>query len=93
MNLSNDEVNIKIVLKSTGMISQNDISLASASNAFIVAFNVSSSVKSRKLAKEYGIEIEDLEDTQITANERYITAQILSQKLDNVYNIIVNGEI
>jgi len=57
MNLSNDEVNIKIVLKSAGMISQNDISLASASNAIIVAFNVSASVNARKLAKSYGIDI------------------------------------
>jgi translation initiation factor IF-2 len=57
MDLSNDEVNIKIVLKSAGMISQNDISLASASNAIVVAFNVSASVNARKLAKSYGIEI------------------------------------
>ena len=57
MDLSTDEVVIKIVLKSAGMINQNDISLASASNAVIVAFNVSSSVNARKLAKSYGIEI------------------------------------
>ena len=57
MNLSNDEVNVKIVLKAAGMISQNDITLASASKAIIVAFNVSSSVNARKLAKEYGIDI------------------------------------
>ena len=29
----------------------------------------------------------DLEDLQKTANERYITAQILSQSLDNVYKL------
>ena len=57
MDLSTDEVVVKIVLKSAGMINQNDISLASASNAIIVAFNVSSSVNARKLAKSYGIEI------------------------------------
>ena len=57
MELSNDEVNIKIVLKSAGMINPNDITLASASDAIIVAFNVSASVNARKLAKSYGIEI------------------------------------
>ena len=57
MELSNDEVNIKIVLKSAGMINPNDITLASASDAIIVAFNVSTSVNARKLAKSYGIEI------------------------------------
>ena len=35
------------------MISQNDISLASASNAIVVAFNVSASVNARKLAKSW----------------------------------------
>ena len=35
MNLSNDEVSIKIILKSVGMVSQNDVNLASTSNAFI----------------------------------------------------------
>mgnify|MGYP001502114144 CR=1 FL=1 len=57
MNLSNNEVNIKIVLKSAGMISQNDVSLASASKAIIVAFNVSSTVNARKLAKSLGVDI------------------------------------
>ena len=57
MSLSNDEVNIKIILKSVGMVSQNDVNLASTANAFIVAFNVSSTVNSKKLARSLGIEI------------------------------------
>ena len=31
--------------------------------------------------------IDDLEDSQVSANEKFITAQILSQKLDNVYKL------
>ena len=31
--------------------------------------------------------IEDLEESQVSANEKFITAQILSQKLDNVYKL------
>ena len=57
MNLSNDEVNIKIILKSVGMVSQNDVNLASTASAVIVAFNVSSTVNSKKLARSLGIEI------------------------------------
>ena len=57
MSLSNDEVNIKIILKSVGMVSQNDVNLASTASAFIVAFNVSSTVNSKKLARSMGIEI------------------------------------
>ena len=57
MGLSNDEVNVKIILKSVGMVSQNDVNLASTSNAVIVAFNSSSSVNSKKLATSLGVEI------------------------------------
>ena len=35
--------------------------------------------------------IVDLEDEQKIANEKYITAQILSQKLDHVYRIFKNN--
>ena len=36
-------------------------------------------------------DIIDLEDEQKIANEKYITAQILSQKLDHVYRIFKNN--
>ncbi len=51
MNLSNDEVKVNIILKSVGMVSQNDIRLASASKAIVICFNVSSSVLARKLSR------------------------------------------
>ena len=57
MNLSNDEVNINIVLRSVGMVNENDVQLASASNAIIVCFNVRSSVNSKKMARELGVQI------------------------------------
>ena len=57
MNLSNEEVNINIVLRSVGMVSENDVQLASASNAIIVCFNVRSSVNSKRMARELGVQI------------------------------------
>ena len=57
MNLSNSEVNIKIIHKAAGMVSQNDITLASTSNAIIICFNVSASVNAKKLSKELGVQI------------------------------------
>jgi translation initiation factor IF-2 len=57
MGLSTDEVSIKILHRSVGMITENDITLASASNAIIVAFNVNSSSEARSLAKKLGIDI------------------------------------
>ena len=57
MQLSNDEVNIKIVLRSVGMVTENDVQLAAASNAVIVCFNVRSTVNSKKMARDLGVQI------------------------------------
>ena len=57
MGLSNDEVNIKIIHRAVGMVSQNDVRLASASKGIIICFNVSSSIMARKLSRELGIQI------------------------------------
>ena len=43
MNLSTEEVTVKIIHRSVGMITENDVSLAAASNAIIIAFNVQAS--------------------------------------------------
>ncbi|HMO18693.1 MAG TPA: translation initiation factor IF-2, partial [Oligoflexia bacterium] len=40
MNLSNDEIQVKVIHKGVGAVSENDTQLALASNAIIVAFNV-----------------------------------------------------
>ena len=57
MSISNPEVKVKIILKSVGMLSQNDVRLASASKGIIICFNVSSSTMARKLARELGVQI------------------------------------
>ena len=57
MGISNDEVKVKIILKSVGMLSQNDVRLASASKGIVICFNVSSSIMARKLARELGVQI------------------------------------
>ena len=57
MGLSNDEVNIKIILRSVGMVTENDVQLAAASDAIIVCFNVRTSVNSKRMARELGVQI------------------------------------
>lgn len=57
MKISTEEVKVKIILKSVGMVSQTDVRLASASKGIIICFNVSSSVMARKLSRELGVEI------------------------------------
>ncbi|TWU49788.1 translation initiation factor IF-2 [Rubripirellula reticaptiva] len=55
--LDHPEVEIRILQKSVGGVSMADVSLASASNAVICAFNVVPDERARALADERGIEI------------------------------------
>ncbi|MES2591089.1 MAG: translation initiation factor IF-2 [Bacteroidota bacterium] len=55
--LSTDKVQVKIIHKSVGAISESDVLLASASNAIIVGFQVRPSVSARKLAETEQIDI------------------------------------
>jgi len=57
LNLSTDEVQVNIIHKSVGQVTESDVLLASASNAIIVAFNVRPSVSARKLAEQEQIDI------------------------------------
>ena len=55
--LSNQEVNVSIVLTGTGEISESDIMLASTSNSVIIAFNVRANAKVKAIADKEGIQI------------------------------------
>ena len=55
--LSNDEVSVQILHSAVGPISESDISLAKASNAFIIGFNVRANPQARDMARRDGIEI------------------------------------
>ena len=57
MNLSTKEVTVKIIHRSVGMITENDIPLASASSAIIIAFNVQASNEAKIQARNNGIDI------------------------------------
>ncbi len=55
--LSTEKIQINIILKSVGAISENDVMLASASNAIIVGFQVRPSAAARKLAEQEEIDV------------------------------------
>jgi len=55
--LSTEKVQVKIIHKAVGQISESDILLASASNAYIIGFQVRPSATARKLAEEEEVQI------------------------------------
>ncbi len=57
LKLSIDEVQVNVVRKAVGQISEADVLLASASDAIIIGFQVRPSVNARKLAEDEGIDI------------------------------------
>ncbi|MEX0342184.1 MAG: translation initiation factor IF-2 [Erythrobacter sp.] len=56
-NLSNDEIKVRVLHAGVGAITESDVSLASASNAPIIGFNVRPNAKARELVKRDGVEM------------------------------------
>ena len=54
---STDEVEVKVVHKAIGGITESDVMLASASNAIIIGFNVRPETKAKKLAEQEGVDV------------------------------------
>jgi translation initiation factor IF-2 len=57
LTLSTPEVQVNVIHKSVGAISESDILLASASNAIVIGFQVRPSLQARKLAEHEEIDI------------------------------------
>ena len=55
--IKHDEVEAKIILSDIGMINETDVSLAKASNAILIGFNVKPNREAKKLAEEQKINI------------------------------------
>lgn len=57
IKLSNEEVQVNVIHKAVGAVSESDVLLAAASNAVIVGFQVRPSASARKIAEREEIEI------------------------------------
>ena len=55
--IKHDEVKPKIILADIGMVTETDVTLAKASNAVLIAFNVKPSKEAKKLAENENIKI------------------------------------
>lgn len=57
IKLSTEKINVNVIYKAVGQISESDVTLADASDALIVGFQVRPSAAARKLADQEGVEI------------------------------------
>ena len=57
LKLSTEKVQVSVISKAVGQISENDVMLASASDAIIVGFQVRPSAEARKAADREGVDI------------------------------------
>ena len=90
IKLSTEKVQVNVISKAVGQISENDVMLASASQAIIVGFQVRPSADARKLAEREGVEINTYSIIYDAIDEVKSTMQGM---LDKVKKEIVSGEI
>ena len=57
LNLSTEEIQVNVIHKAVGAISESDVTLASASDAIIVGFQVRPSQAARRLADKEGVDM------------------------------------
>ncbi len=90
IKLSTEKVQVNVISKAVGQISENDVMLASASDAIIVGFQVRPSADARRLAEHEGVEINTYSIIYDAIDEVKSTMQGM---LDKVKKEIVSGEI
>ncbi len=56
-NLGTDEVSVRVLHTGVGAINESDVTLAQASNAMLVGFNVRANAQARQLAESEGVDI------------------------------------
>ncbi len=90
LKLSNDEVRVNVIHANVGTISENDILLASASNAIIIGFNVRPSTTVQDIASREGV---DLKTYRIIYEAIDDVASAMKGMLDPEYKEVVIGRI
>ena len=102
--LSNDEVSVQILHSAVGPISDSDVTLAKASNAFIVGFNVRAIPHARDMARQDGVDIRyysiiyDVADDIKKALEGMLSPELKEKilgysEIRNVFNITGVGKV
>ena len=90
IKLSTEKVQVNVISKAVGQISENDVMLASASEAIIIGFQVRPSADARRAADREGVEINTYSIIYDAIDD---VKQTMQGMLDKVKKEIVSGEI
>jgi translation initiation factor IF-2 len=90
IKLSTEKVQVNVINKAVGQISENDVMLASASDAIIVGFQVRPSADARKAADREGVEINTYSVIYDAIDD--IKAAMVGM-LDKVKKEVVTGQV
>ncbi len=88
LKLSNEEVVVKVIHGGVGAINESDVSLASASNAIIIGFNVRPDAVAKETAEQEGV---DIRIYQVIYNAIEDVEAALKGMLEPVYKEQVTG--
>ena len=92
MSISTDEVNVKIIHRSVGTVNETDISLAKASNAIIITFNLATPKQIKAKAKENGVDIRSYSIIYEAINEIKLALEGLLEP-DKVEDVLGLAEV
>ena len=90
IKMSTEKINVNVIFKSVGQISENDVTLADASDAIIVGFQVRPSAAARKLAEQNGVEINTY---SVIYNAIDDVKAAMEGMLDKVKKEVVTGQV
>ena len=88
LEIQNEEVKVRFVSGGVGAVNENDVSLAQASKALIVAFNTKTDFKAKVIADKYKVEIKNSKIIYEVID--YITEKI-SKMVTPKYKEVVTG--
>ena len=90
IKLSTEKVKVNVIHKAVGQISENDVTLADASDALIVGFQVRPSAAARKLADQEGVEINTYSVIYDAIDDVH---SAMEGMLDKVKKEVVTGQV
>ena len=90
IKLSTEKINVNVIHKAVGQISESDVTLADASDATIVGFQVRPSAAARKLADQEGVEINTYSVIYDAIDD---VTSAMEGMLDKVKKEIITGQV